>query len=490
MVIRNIIGQLKNRLCRGAEGDAYKGTFDVTRRGTTIALIVAVLVVGTALQIVMLGQDVRFHSDEALYATFARRISQNGDFLLSDAPLDKPPLAIITVALSFSLLGSTEFAARLPSFFASLITLAATYTLARRLYGVRTARLAALLLALCPFDLAFAATVFLDPLLIMWLILACLAVSRDRWRAAGIACMLAVATKQTAIAFVPLIIMLGICCNAETGWRFRHYAGRLINFAFPILIGGIVLTLWSATRAAPIDFWTLGAINNTPDRLIRANEILLRLEKWLSYLANVTGFAPLLALAFVPLVTRKRSRETLLTILLVAFILAVLLGYWLIAFNTYDRYLLPLTPLLLLLVAHGAQRLPRIVPILAVICMLPFTVNAMRGQLNIGGDRGQHNDIDRLALAINSLPAGTVIYDYSLDWELGFYLGSRTKVRMVFQPTPQALARAVCATANPSYFASPSVDSRPWLLPLWQRDGTASLLAEGPFQLYRLDCPF
>lgn len=468
----------------------YRNSFESPHRADSIAFIIAILILGFALRAVMLHHDVRFHSDEALYASFARRISQNGDFLLSDAPLDKPPLAIASVALSFSLLGPTEFAARLPSFFASLLTLAATYALTRRLFGQRTALLAALLLALCPFDLAFAATVFLDPMLTMWLIFACLAVSHDRWRMAGVAFVLALATKQTAIFFAPLVIILGFCCTAATGWRFRQYAARLANFTIPILVGAIALALWSGARAAPIDFWTLGTINNTPDRFIRANEILPRLQKWFSYLANVSGFAPLLALAFVPLITRKHNRESLITVLLTTFVLAVLMSLWLVAFNTYDRYLLPLAPLIMILVAQGAQRLHRIAPMLVIICMLPFTVNAFHGQLNIGGDRGQHNGIETLAAAINSLPSGTVVYDYSLDWELGFYLGSNAKVRMVFQPTPEALAHAACATTALSYFATPATDAVPWLLPLLHWGGKSALLADGSFQLYRLDCSF
>src|SRR5204862_3990523 len=100
--------------------------------------------------------------------------------------------------------------------------------------------------------------------------MASLAASRDRWWLAGIAFALAIATKQTALAFIPLIILLGICCNATQSWRVHNYIARLLNFAFPVLIGAIALALWSAARAAPIDFWTLGAINNTPDRLIRA----------------------------------------------------------------------------------------------------------------------------------------------------------------------------------------------------------------------------
>src|SRR5258706_1745213 len=179
------------------------------RRGT--GWIVALLLLGAVLRVAMLGHDVRFHPDEALYASFARRVSLNGDFLLSDAPLDKPPLAIVSVALSFSLLGPTEFAARLPSFFASLLTLASLYALARRLYGTRTALLTTFMLALSPFDLAFSATVFLDPLLTLWLVLACLAASRDRWLLAAGGVPLGGGTQQNTPLFFPPVILLWPC---------------------------------------------------------------------------------------------------------------------------------------------------------------------------------------------------------------------------------------------------------------------------------------
>jgi hypothetical protein len=356
-------------------------------------------------------------------------------------------------------------------------------------------------MALSPFDLAFAATVFLDPMLTMWLMLACLAANRDRWGWAGTAFILAVATKQTALIFIPLIIVLGLCCNADKDWRWRNYLSRLFKFILPIVIGGIALALWSAARAAPVDFWTLGAINNTPDRLIRANEIMPRLALWLEYLSSVIGFSPLLLLAFVPLVIRGHRRQKLATLTLVTFVLAVLLGYWLIAFNTYDRYLHSLVPLILILVAAGLHFLyagtppleldrgARLLPLVAIICSLPFTAIALQGQLQIGGDRGQHNGIDQLATAINSLPAGTVVYDYSLDWELDFYLGNHTQIQMIFQPSPQALARAVCASSGSSYFATPRSDSEAWLLPIRQR-GMATMLADGSFELYSLDCAF
>ena len=66
------------------------------------AAFLLILLLGAALRIGMLGRDVRFHPDEALYATYARRMSYYGDLLFRDVPLDKPPLGLVITALSFS----------------------------------------------------------------------------------------------------------------------------------------------------------------------------------------------------------------------------------------------------------------------------------------------------------------------------------------------------------------------------------------------------
>ena len=64
-----------------------------------------------------------------------------------------------------------------------------------------------------------------------------------------------------------------------------------------MIVGGVLLALWSAARNAPVEFWALGAINNNPGRMIRANEIVPRLVRWLGLLHNVIGLTPLLVLA-------------------------------------------------------------------------------------------------------------------------------------------------------------------------------------------------
>ncbi len=93
-----------------------------------------ILFFGLALRATPLTQN-RFHPDEALYATFARLIASGRDPLLSTVVVDKPPLPFYLTAASMALFGAPEFAARLPFFFASVISIALLYQLGRALYS-------------------------------------------------------------------------------------------------------------------------------------------------------------------------------------------------------------------------------------------------------------------------------------------------------------------------------------------------------------------
>lgn len=113
----------------------------------------------------------RFHSDEALFAWWARLIAVWRDPLLLTPAVDKPPLLFYMQALFYPLQGAVEWAARLPNFIASLVLVPLLAVLVWRWYGdEETAVLAALFLALSPFAIQFSATAFTDPLLGMWII--------------------------------------------------------------------------------------------------------------------------------------------------------------------------------------------------------------------------------------------------------------------------------------------------------------------------------
>lgn len=468
----------------------------------SVFLPALVILVGLGLRLVMLGNDARFHPDEALFAAQARLITTQSDWLLRTTDLDKPPLTFYFTALSFQLGGTGEFAARLPNALVSALTVAALYGLAFTLYHDRpTAALAAFLLALSPYDLAFAATVFTDVQATFWVVLAARYAARDQWGRAGAVAALIGAAKPNALLALPLILALGFAGQARQEWTARDLIARLWRFVWPLLLGIALLVLWDAARS-PRSFWVLGWQRNDPGRFIRSGEVMPRLEEWTRIAAHMTGSralnAMLLGLGIPWWIGRARSlhhqkRTASLDILIGTFVLAFIAWHWLVAFNTYDRYLHSLTPFALLLAARALVSVFRAVsaaiPILLLrarwtnlaavaillIALLPGTIAALRGDIHLGGDQGQHTGIDTLAEALNSFPQGTIVYDHWLGWELAYYLGSNPTPQVRYTPQPEALVDDLVTTPGKHLFVAPSPQKAAlWLSVL----GRASIRSE------------
>ncbi len=90
-------------------------------------------------------------NDATQYATIAMQMHKSGSFLevaYRDTDyLDKPPLLFWLSSLSFSAIGVSQFAYRLPSLIINVLGIYATFKLAELLYGKRVALLAALIYA-------------------------------------------------------------------------------------------------------------------------------------------------------------------------------------------------------------------------------------------------------------------------------------------------------------------------------------------------------
>jgi 4-amino-4-deoxy-L-arabinose transferase-like glycosyltransferase len=446
---------------------------------------------------VMLSRDVRFHNDEALYATYARAIALHGDYLIRTAPvpLDKPPLGLAITALGFTAFGVNEFGGRLPTVFVSAIALSLCYRLGRRLYNEGHAQVAMLLLALSPFELAFAATLFHDPLLTLWLLLVTWGCTTGRWRVVGVATALSLATKQSAVQFLPVFALVGMAAGGPTNWQGMR------KLWLPLLVGVGLLALWSVARAAPVDFWTLGVVNPGQLRLIRADEVIPRLARWLDLLGVAVGQPPLLPLLLLPLIAvlvARRSRAGLVDSAIGVGVIGTLLLYWLLAYNLYDRYLVPLVPLVLLLLARAVRLIPRrarlnsIATALVVILMLPTLHQTLTTGVGIGGDQGANRDIRQLAAHLRSLPPEAIIHQFWLDWTLGFYAGDPFTVALptlLFQPSPEALIRAVCGQPRGAhYLALPAALVPRWIAVLRAGKATIQPLLESSVGLYRVTC--
>jgi hypothetical protein len=347
--------------------------------------------------------------------------------------------------------------------------------------------LTGLLAALSPFDTAFSATLFHDPLLTLLLSAAALSLSLRRWGLAGLLAAASLATKQSAIQFLPLFLGVGLWC----GWQRRPLRRQIAAFCVLFAAGLSALLIWSAARAEPVDFWTLGITNPGQIRLIRAEEVLPRLVRWGQWLALVVGF-PTLLLAAWPLLSRLNTTQTLTARLVLGGVLLTLFGDWLLAFNTYDRYLLPLCPLIAYLTAWSLARLPRLATLATVMLLVPLLWLTVSGRLAIGGSRPGSTDILEVAAAIRQLPAGAVVEQYWLDWELAFYLGDPQAANLPtlrFQPGPEAAARAVCSAADqPHYLALYAGMASRWLHVINTMGVSFTPMFTGDILLFELAC--
>ena len=526
-------------------------------------LLIAVLLIGAWLRIDVLTQAIRFHPDEALFATFARDAAVHGQWMFPGA-LDKPPLSLYAAALSMHGVGvftnskgvldldlpTGELAARLPSVWAGIVSIALTYTLARTLTRRRDAALiAALLMALSPFHAAFSATAFTDPLMLACGLASLVMAARGRPLWAGVWLALAVWSKQQGVFLLPLSLWLVMFSHRScptpknphlnppplTGedffahsatqypsfpsvratdapaveskrdelpttdfyrrgegvkFSFRSGGGLLvIHLLVAFLLGVGLLFVWDAVRASTFDaasLFTQAAVNNNPERaFVRADELLPRLEVWGAYLGTFFG-SPLvtMALLLAGLSGLRRVHWPLLVPLMV-YSAVYLLAHWLVAFNLYDRYLLPVVPLLAVMVGaglaqgmsalnrvcgryngHGSAVSLQVILMLLVAGVMLLSAYPPRYPTD---DRPRDAGIIALADHLNDKPLGAILYDPWLGWELGYYLGPWTDKRRVHYPAPEVLAADALLNPDtaPRYFIAPhDHDIRAWLAAL------------------------
>ncbi len=261
-----------------------------------LAVAVTLAILSAILLPVNLLSTQRFHHDEALYATWALQITSGADPWLAHTPIDKPPLFLYIVAGAMGLLGMTEAAARLPSLLATALTVALTFGLGRKLYGSGVGVVAAWLVALSPFTILFAPTVFTDPLLVTLILASCLAAVYSRAGWAGLGLALAIATKQQGLFFMPLVMALlvsSVKCQVSDRQvassrvagntfhvserslplgRFTYHVLRITHhvsvrslplrrFLLAIILTLLPVFIWSLTRSQAPDFLVQSLVN-------------------------------------------------------------------------------------------------------------------------------------------------------------------------------------------------------------------------------------
>ena len=486
-----------------------------------------------------LGEDVRFHGDEAWFATFARNAAVHGDWWLTGA-LDKPPLPIYAMALSMQTVGVTvnaakvldldlrlgEWAARLPSVWAGVITCAALIMFAHRVTrDRRTALLAGMIWALSPVAVGFDSMALTDPLMLAGVAVSVAAAVYARPGLAGAAWAFAFASKQQAIFMLPLIIALLLPLSIGRGGRGVRFAVgdwgvSLWRFAWSAGLGVGLLCLWDVARPGE-SINAYAAVNNNPYRSLAAPpEWLPRLRFWWESVSAAFGVLGgwMLGLGIViflyggdrgdlraqhvaaptehPIaadkihitrnfvgarLARPLMRYTMSNFmsdinsighpkrrrykyLIMLYSLIYILAHIVLPFNLYERYTLPVTLLLTL-------------PTAALIAALShgrgrylfpilMAVSLILPYYQPSTLRDPDSDLIDLGAFINAQGLGTIVYNRWLGWEMGYYLGAWSDKRTVYYPTPEQFAAD--APLNPDtaprlMIAPRWADAAPWL---------------------------
>ncbi len=350
-------------------------------------------------------------------------------------------------AAGIALSWTDEMSARLPDLFASIISVALTYRLALSLWRrKRSVLLSTLMMALSPFGIAFAPTVFADPQLTMWLLASLIAVNSRKWGWGGVLYGLALATKQNAVFFAPMVLGCGLvrCVNRQTHrMEFLQWIGQFVVGASAVVS---LLVLWDMNRHVSVDFWTAGIESNNPHRLIRSAETFSRIKEWwfsARYLAGnpATTGAIVVALLGQGLrdakSARHTDRKTISALFLVTYLVAYLAMCWLVAFPVFDRYLLPILPIMAVLTGRTLDKslmliraattkqdkvITKVAPILLLAMLFIPAIFTSSNTITVGGDHGSYDGIDEIALYLHNEPWGTVLYYDSLGWTLQYYM--------------------------------------------------------------------
>jgi 4-amino-4-deoxy-L-arabinose transferase-like glycosyltransferase len=436
-----------------------------------------------------------FHADEALFATWARYIATWRDPLLLTQAVDKPPLLFYLQApfYLYPVLGPAEMAGRMPNFIASILLVPLVGVWGWRLYGGWiTAVLPSLLLALSPFAIQFSATAFTDPLLVFCVgsrLLACCRLQvagrriqetgnrqpRNRPLATGLLFGLAAATKYQAWLVLAAVGGVGLA-EWLAGREWRRFALGLL----PVLA---LLLAWDVARTGSFSLWAAQMGNYGGLRPIWSWELWPRFTGWLALAQYLfaSPFWSLLALAALlwPFFQKDRSQThnsqsgpppTIQTSqFLSLFLLAYLLLHWFLAIPVWDRYLLPLLPIIAVLIGgmvnsqwsmvngqRGRVAL-FVISSLLIVNLFSSALDGRNGRFPIGGSPQADGGAGQVAALLYDAPYGTVLYDHWYSWQWNYHLFWR-RVHVNWVPHPAALAedlRVFGSDGSPRYIVLP-----------------------------------
>jgi len=396
------------------------------------------IVLGFALRLILID-SYPLREDEALYGFWARHFWHEDPLFLTVWP-DKPPIFIWLLSFTFQLLQPDPASARFLNIIISTLTIPVIGATARIAWSKQAGLIATIAYALNP----FAPTVFTDPLLVLAGSMALLLTLRARLFWAGIWLGIAIMTKQQGLFYVPLVVG-GWWLGAGSWGLVRELKPNFHGKAWFLVLGLAVVILpifyWDSLRwsVAPSP-WDLGVKNYGTLTLADPSQWYARSNRWLDLLWYLTASKVIWILLIICSILKIRSwisdtkigRDRTFTMLILLWTIAFITLHTVTTIQTWDRYLLPLAPILSLLIAKllSSSHHP-IIPsschpvILSSLLFFP-AYQAAQGQLPIGSDHGAYSGLDEVNQWLmeqgQEAQKRAVLYHHTLGWHHRFYL--------------------------------------------------------------------
>jgi len=330
------------------------------------------LAVTLALLVLQAGWTPLFEPDEGRYAEIPREMLATGDWVTPRLNgllyFEKPPLFYWAVAISFRILGETEFAARLPNQLASVAMVLLAAGFAARRWGARTGLLAGVVTGSSLLVFVMARIVTIDPMLSLSLSGAAFAFAafqeaeqRGDVRSARRALL---GLHVACAAAVMLKGLIGIVLPGGAILVFTALSGRwrLVPKLFspgPLLLFLLLVVPWHVemARRHP-DFLNFYFVHEHFDRFARSGHrrggspfyfvavLLAGFVPWTGFFGRFRETFPLRLLAF-----RERGTESFLwTWALLVFL------FFSVSRSKLIPYLEPIWPALAVLLACGIEK--------------------------------------------------------------------------------------------------------------------------------------
>ncbi|MFH1905128.1 MAG: glycosyltransferase family 39 protein [bacterium] len=415
-------------------------------------LLIIILILGALLRISVFGLG-DFHGDEALYSFRGAEIALRGDWFFQAEDVDKPPLLPYLTALSFRIFGFGDNTARLPNFFASLISIWLVYQICCKCFDKNTGLIAAFLMAISPYNILYGPTVFEDTLFACMLLFSIyfLCIYKEFW--AGVFLGLCFCTKQFGVLVIPIIGAFFIILRYIKWSQTKHsefsfcIKKPLIKLVFGFSIVFAVLLIWAVFFEDP-RLGIIFQVNATGGVFkIMTGEFISRLSRWLSLYSKFTNSSvlnmfflisiPVLIVYEILNLKNEHRFKNIISLCVAGYITLMLGTFTLFRFGFSPYYLIFIIPFVFILLARYLSLLlqfftktksPTLAAIFALVLGLVLLINLLSGTLdgmkNLKlGARWDNEDGFQNAVEYFSANAGkssTIYYTRSL-WPNAYY---------------------------------------------------------------------